>query len=215
MENKNLETELESAFNELGINKEARQKFIPYLDLLKLKDLATWEHSVRVGLLGRRIADYTHEDPHALFLPGIVHDVGKALIDSKVLKKNVGFNSEDKKQMDGHPVYGYKLLEGVAPFSALVSYFHHYFGKDGYPRENNLPPVNVPFSEDTLHWAKECGRLISVADFWDAITSRENDFIIPGNPRLPTREEAIKILLEHSGSRKYLVEQLYNGGILD
>jgi HD-GYP domain-containing protein (c-di-GMP phosphodiesterase class II) len=214
MPNENLHQKLKDSFRELKIPKATREKFMPYLDILEQKDIPTWEHSVRVGLLGRDIANYIHEDPHALFLPGIVHDCGKALIDSTTLKKIVGFNKEDKKQMDDHPIYSYKLLEGVAPFSALVSYYHHYFGDHGYPRKNKLPPVNISFSEDTLHWAKECGRLVAIADFWDAVTHRANDKYSPGNPRLPTPEEAFKILLNNSGSRKYLVNRLYENKIL-
>lgn len=213
MEN-TLEIELANSFIELDISNEIQSKFMPYLDILKNKHLPTWEHSVRVGLLGRKIAEYTHEDPHAFFLPGIVHDVGKALIDSQVLKKTIGFDKNDKEQMDLHPIYGYKLLEGVADFSALVSYFHHFFGKEGYPQESNLPPVHILFSEDSRHLAKECARKVAIADFWDALTHRKNDKYSPGNPRLPTREEAFKILINSSGSRKYLVTQLYNSGIL-
>jgi len=215
MTNNTLETELNNSFNELKISQEIRDKFMPYLDILSHKDLPTWEHSVRVGLLGKRIADYTHEDPRALFLPGIVHDIGKALIDSRTLNKTIGFCAKDKEQMDLHPLYGYRLLEGVAPFSALVSYYHHYFGKEGYPLENQLPCINIPFSEDSKHWAKECARKVAIADFWDAATHRENDKYFPGNPRLPTREEAFEIIMKNGGSRKYLIEQLYLRGILE
>lgn len=217
MEEKNtLELKLEESFEELDIPPEARHHFMPYLDLLQIKDNDTWEHSVRVGLLGKRIAEYKHDEPKALFLPGIVHDVGKLLVDSKTLKKKQGFNQDDKKLMDEHPVYGYQLLEGIAPFSALVSYYHHFFGKYGYPpKDKPLPPVNVSFSEDTLHWAKECSRLVAIADFWDAVTHRENDKYNSGEIKLPSKEESIKILLENSGCRTYLVRELYNGGILD
>ena len=209
-----LEDRLKNAVRDLEIPQEVMGKFLPYLEILHQKDIPTWKHSIRVGLLGKEIARYTHRDPHALFLPGLVHDVGKAVIDSKVLQKTVGFDGEDKRQMDEHPIFGYKLLEGVAPFSALVSYFHHYFGKNGYPKGNQLPPVNVPFQEDTLHLARECARLVSIADFWDAITHRENDKYSSGQPRLPTREEAFDILLKNSGSRTYEVKELYKGGIL-
>jgi HD-GYP domain-containing protein (c-di-GMP phosphodiesterase class II) len=214
MEQNNLEQRLKDSFRELEISSEIQSKFMPYLDLLRLKDEATWAHSVRVGFLGKEIAQYKHDDPHALFLPGIVHDVGKLLIDSNTLKKKQGFNQDDKKLMDEHPIYGYQLLEGVAPFSALVSYYHHYFGERGYPRNRPLPAVNVAFSEDTLHYAKECSRIVSIADFWDALTTRENDKFSPGKPRLPTREEAIGIILGNSGCRKYLVKKLYDDGVL-
>ncbi len=209
-----LEYRLESSFKELDLSEELQEKFVPYLDLLKQKDIDTWSHSIRVGLLAKDIAYYRHDDPNALFLPGIVHDVGKLLIDSKTLKKKEGFNQDDKKLMDEHPVYGYQLLEGIAPFSAIVSYYHHYFAKNGYPQNRPLPSLNVPFSEDTVHWAKECARVLSIADFWDAVTHRENDKYSPGNPRLPTKEESIEILLKNSGCRSYLIKELYDGGIL-
>lgn len=209
-----LEEELEKGFNELNITPEKRERFMPYLELLKIKDKETYEHSIRVGLLGKQIAEYRHDDAKALFLPGIVHDVGKLLIDSEVLKKKQGFNLEDKKIMDEHPVYGYKLLEGIAPFSALVSYYHHYFGEKGYPRNNTSPTVNISFSEDTLHWAKECSRLVAIADFWDAATHRVNDKFNSETPKLLTKEEALEILLKNGGCRTHLINEMYKDGIL-
>ena len=51
-----LEDELEGVFIELGVSTENRESVSNYLSILKAKDQASYEHSIRVGLLGERIA---------------------------------------------------------------------------------------------------------------------------------------------------------------
>ena len=58
------------------------------MGLVRNRDTETWEHSIRVGLIGAEVAEFTHIiEPKGLFYPGLLHDVGKALINPKSLKK--------------------------------------------------------------------------------------------------------------------------------
>jgi hypothetical protein len=170
-------------------------------------------HSIRVGLKGIEISEFTHiDDPHAFFYVGILHDVGKALTDPTSLKKTVGFNAKDKKELDRHVIDGCRFLRGVHEFSSRALLWHHYFG-GGYPSKRSMPKSLVDFSEATELKAMHLGRLTGLVDFYDAIMHRENDKFSPGNPRLPTRDEAKEAVLALNPDQKYFIHELYNNGL--
>lgn len=216
---KDLMQRIEQDFEVLSTQPQARKKFMPYLEALKNKDIATFEHSIRVAYLGRDIAEFTNLVPaKTLWLPGLAHDVGKLLISPETLTKKVGFNEQDMAQMTNHVEYGCKMLLGVADFSAFALFYHHFFkSKGGYPPEADFKKIFGThfdsWSEGSKTLAKYCGRLIAVADFYDAITTRKNDKFSPGQPRLPTPEESKQILTAENKDQTYLIERLYNAGI--
>jgi response regulator RpfG family c-di-GMP phosphodiesterase len=213
--NADLGQKLEQVFWELEIPNSTLERFVPYLDILANKDVPTWEHSVRVALLNKSIAEYTHlTHPKTMFLPGLVHDAGKATIDTATLKKTVGFDAQDMEKMKEHVLMGYRLLEGVCDFSAMVLLYHHFFGKNAYPKEEDIPEPRIPYSEGTRTLAKYCGRMTAIADFYDAAANRKNDKFSPGNPRLPTSDEAKAMLLSANQDQAFLIESLYTGGVL-
>ena len=59
METQDLITRLESAYDELEISKSQQDSINAHLHLLLLKDSPTYEHCVRVGLLGKEVAQYS------------------------------------------------------------------------------------------------------------------------------------------------------------
>ena len=90
-----LEQHLVSAFEELRIASEQREALIGFLAPLKVKSKQTYEHSLRVGLLARRISRFMHLDERALLYAGLMHDVGKALTPLEKLHKTDGWSAED------------------------------------------------------------------------------------------------------------------------
>ena len=211
---------IEEEFSRLQVNQDARRKFMPYMEALKNKDEATFEHSARVAYLGKDIAEFTLLVPgKTLWLPGLVHDIGKLIIRPRILTKTVGFNESDLKEMQSHVEYGCGMLLGVADFSSLALFYHHYFKARGaYPLPEDFSRIFGnrfdSWSEGTRTLAKYCGRLISIADFYDAITTRKNDKFSAGKPRLPTSEESKRLVIAENQDQKYLIEQLYDGGVL-
>jgi len=203
-----LEERLEGAFTELEISKENQDSVKAYLEILKLKDKETYEHSIRVGLLALRIARHTHHDPKALFFAGVLHDVGKALIPPEVLKKKEGFNNQDMETMKKHPLYSYYLLNGVHDFSAQIAIRHHKNQEKGYPQ--NLPKPEKPFSHNTILMINYYSRIISLVDFYDAMNFRNNEKF--GKKKL-SPEEAKAILLMNNRDQKHLIQDLYANGI--
>ena len=105
-----LEEQLESAYNELGIEPQNRERINVFLSLIKQRDPETYAHSIRVGLRARKIAQYMHIDEKALFYTGTLHDVGKSLIGSEILRKTEGFNEKDREKKGGDRQYKYNFF---------------------------------------------------------------------------------------------------------
>jgi len=210
MSSKTLDQRLNESFIELEISKEQQDSILLYLNLIKNRSTQTWEHSVRVGLTGKSIAEYTHiVEPKALYYPGLLHDVGKSLIHPLSLDKKQGFNDNDRKELSKHPIDGYRILKGIHDFSARVALTHHEFqGERSYPRK--VPRLELNLLNQTQAMISYCARLISLIDFYDAATFRENDRYSPGKPRLLTNEEVKSDLIKHNPDQKYLIENLYN-----
>jgi hypothetical protein len=214
----NLER-IEADFQRMGAHPGASDRFMPYLEALNNKDEETLRHSVRVAHLGKKIADFTHLVPQkTLWLPGLVHDVGKLLIHPETLTKKVGFDEKDMEQMRNHVEYGCKMLLGVADFSAFALFYHHFFKTKGaYPSQEDFNRIFGKrfdsWTEGSRTLAKYCGRLIAVADFYDAATTRKNDKFSPGNPRLPTSDESKRMLIEENADQIHLIQGLYEAGI--
>jgi len=204
-----LENQLEGAFLNLNIAPEHRESITNHLNILKKKDETTYGHSIRVGLLSLKIGTYMSLDPKALFFAGTLHDIGKVLIDPEILKKTKGFGKKDMAEMKKHPEYAYKILRGVHEFSAEIAVRHHKYQEEGYPKK--LPKPKISFSENTKLMIDFLGRILSLADFYDALTSRENDKF--GEKRKMSKQEAKKILLEKNRDQGYLIENLYKNRI--
>ncbi|VVB77797.1 HD domain protein [uncultured archaeon] len=207
-----LETQLEEKFDEFALIKKQRDSLNLYLGLVRNRDEETWEHSVRVGLKGTEVAGYTHIiEPKALFYSGLLHDVGKSLVDPKSLKKKKDFGPKDMEELRKHVMLGYKLLRGIHDFSARVLLFHHYFQENGYPRA--IPSKEIDISKGTNVLILYCGRLLSIVDFYDAASNRKNEKFVPGATEIPDHEKVKESILKFNSDQKYLIEQLYEKGI--
>lgn len=202
-----LEEKLEKTYIELNISLENRRSIDHYLNLLKEKDKETYEHSIRVSLLGLSIAQYVHLDPKALFYAGILHDVGKLLIDKDLLKKKGRLNKKDMEKIRKHPEYAYNLLKGIYKFSAEIALRHHRFQKDSYPKKLPKSEISLPITKKRI--INYYARLLSLADFYDALTSRTNKRY---SENLKPKDMK-KILLAKNSDQKKLILELYKSNI--
>ena len=206
-----IDSLLDKAFDDLEIDEKNRTSVKAYLQIVRNRDEETYEHSVRVALKGMEVAELLELDPKALFYAGCLHDVGKAETDPDSLKKKKGFNDKDKKELKKHPLAGYRMLRGIHDFSAEILKSHHVYQKDGYPK--NMPKSKVEFSKGTEVMIAYYSRLLGLIDFYDAMSHRKNDKFSPGKPRLPTKEEGKKILLDANKDQERLINSLYDKGI--
>lgn len=206
-----LNIQLHEAFFELGISEEQKTTALTLLQPLKEKDPTHrehYEHSVRVGLLAKRIGSFMHLDERALFFAGLFHDLGKQEIDEDLLGKTDPWTDEDREKIQEHVTAGYNLLKGKFDFSAEIILLHHRFQPNGYPQD--LPPFLHDYSEGTKTLIKEYARVLALADVYDALRRENSRF---GEKRRLADQEIEEYMLEHNPDRRELIEELYRAEI--
>jgi HD-GYP domain-containing protein (c-di-GMP phosphodiesterase class II) len=140
------------------------------LTALKNHDEYTFNHCVNVTILsiavGNRIG-LTKKMLGDLGVTAILHDLGKAAIPAWVLNKPGKLSPEEWRMMTDHPAQGVKMiarlrgLNDLALRSMLVAYEHHLnYDRSGYPK-----------LEDGLDRQTLYGRIVSIADCFDAMTA--------------------------------------------
>lgn len=158
--------------------------------MAEFRDNETGDHVVRVskvsGILARKMG-INERDAELIELVAPMHDVGKVGIPDSVLLKDGKLSPTEYEIMKTHTTIGYEILSehpsDMVQLAAIVARHHHeqWDGK-GYP--DGLAGKDIPI---------EC-RIISVADVFDALTSRR-----PYKEPWPMEEACAKIL-ELSGS---------------
>jgi len=143
-------------------------------------DEYTFTHSVNVCIisvaLGRRLG-LTKLQLYDLGLAALFHDIGKSRVPLEVLNKSTGLSDDEWRQIASHPWLGVLALFGVRgqqelPYRSMVVAYEHHMKADltGYPRSIR-PRVQSIFS-----------KIVSVADGFDAATSRRAYQTIPLSP---------------------------------
>lgn len=161
---------------------------------IKDYDEYTYHHSVNVSILsvalGQRLG-LNHKMLTDLGMMAMFHDIGKINVPNEILNKPTSFDDEEWKIIKKHPFWGAKALlnlRKIDEFSikaAIVAFEHHInYDLSGYPR------IRRPFELDLF------GRIISLADWYDAITSARVYTRIPLSP-----DKALGVMLENSGTR--------------
>ncbi|MBA7614679.1 hypothetical protein ES703_21948 [subsurface metagenome] len=148
------------------------------------KDEETGNHIKRVSELSKAIAESLGMDEifiETIYYASPLHDIGKIGIPDNILTKQTKLMPEEWKVMKNHTVLGYELLKdspsAIIQVASTVAYTHHerWDGK-GYPK--GLLGEEIPLS----------GRIVTLADFFDAVTSerpyRKEPFPMPKTLRL-------------------------------
>ncbi len=141
------------------------QTVIMLANVIEARDPYTAGHLERVRRLALNLAfslDWKTEDVAILEFGAILHDIGKIIVPSKVLKKTGPLTEEEWKLMRQHPQAGAKMLEGVDHLKAAIPYvlYHHeWWNGSGYPF--GLKGEEIPRE----------GRLLAIVDAFDAMTT--------------------------------------------
>lgn len=145
------------------------------------KDKYTNGHSARVASYSREIARRAGKDEKMqqnIYYIGLLHDIGKIGIPDEIINKKSRLSEEEYNIIKTHPVIGSEILKNISEIPGIWqgARFHHerYDGK-GYP--DGLKGDDIP----------EVGRIIGVADAYDAMTS--NRSYRPLLPQNLVREE--------------------------
>lgn len=132
---------------------------------IRERDRITYEHSRRVATYAQRLARHMgwgRRLAYDLALAALVHDLGKTWIVNAVLHKPSALSTDERLDMERHPIIGARILEIYgAPVFLVEAVRHHHeaFNGRGYP--DHLAGEEIPLA----------ARLLAVADVFDALTS--------------------------------------------
>jgi HD-GYP domain-containing protein (c-di-GMP phosphodiesterase class II) len=149
-------------------------------------DEYTFTHSVNVCIfsvaLGKKLG-FTKLQLYDLGMTALLHDVGKARVPVEILNKTTGLDEEEWRVMQGHPWLGALTLFGMraqdeVPYRAILVAHEHHMKTDltGYPKTIRPRSLGI-FS-----------RIVSVADGFDAATTRRSYQTVPIEPDQVLRE---------------------------
>jgi len=132
---------------------------------VETKDFYTRGHSERVsrgaGMIARQIGMRT-DRVEAVRFAGMLHDVGKLGVPTKVLQKEGRLTEEEFAAIQLHPMRGLEIVREIGFLNeALTGIMHHHERMDGRGYPMGFAGNEIP----------EFARIIAVADAFDSMTS--------------------------------------------
>jgi putative nucleotidyltransferase with HDIG domain len=132
---------------------------------VETKDFYTRGHSERVsrgaGMIARQIGMRT-DRVEAVRFAGMLHDVGKLGVPTKVLQKEGRLTEEEYAAIQLHPMRGLEIVREIGFLNeALTGIMHHHERMDGRGYPMGFAGNEIP----------EFARIIAVADAFDSMTS--------------------------------------------
>ncbi len=160
------------------------QTAIALVNAIDAKDVYTHGHSSRVADYSKMIAKMSgmsSSECEEIYYVALLHDVGKIGISEDIINKAGKLTDEEYSIIKQHPVLGSQILHSITEYPNLevgALGHHERFDGKGYPYGLKGPDIPV------------FARIISVADAYDAMTSRRSyrDPI----PQQKVREEFVK-----------------------
>lgn len=143
-----------------------RQAFIEaYLSALRLRDLETCRHSLRVSRLAYEMARelaWSEDRCRKIKEGALLHDLGKLATPDAVLLKPGRLNEQEWRQMRNHPAEGARLVSPTPlnDLTPMILQHHERWDGGGYP-------VGLKRSEIC-----EEARVLALADAYDAMICR-------------------------------------------
>jgi HD-GYP domain-containing protein (c-di-GMP phosphodiesterase class II) len=140
-----------------------------WLGRLKQHDQYAYQHSLSTSIwavaLGRQLG-LPRRDLRSLAIGGMLMDVGKLRVDSKLLKAARPLNEEESRQVRSHIAHGVDILaeSGIINQDVvdMVAHHHERFDGSGYPQGlagDEIPPF---------------ARIAAIVDTYDAVTSNRS-----------------------------------------
>ena len=130
------------------------------------KDEYTKHHSFRVAHYSASVArrlGWGKEQVEAIYIAGLLHDIGKLIIDRCVINKIGELTDQEREEIKNHPQISYEILSKIRfPWKEVVHFIRHHHERpdgEGYPdalREKDL---------------SEGVKILALSDAFDAMTS--------------------------------------------
>lgn len=133
------------------------------------KDKYTNGHSVRVAEYAKELVKRSggsEQEQESIYYIGLLHDIGKIGVPDEIINKPTKLTDEEFGVIKAHPVIGADILKNIAmelPGIEIGARWHHErYAGGGYP--DGLSGEHIP----------KIARIISVADAYDAMTSKRS-----------------------------------------
>ncbi|MEV5414412.1 HD-GYP domain-containing protein [Thermopolyspora sp. NPDC052614] len=156
---------------------------------VETKDYYTRGHCTRVSKAATMIAmeiGMSGERLRAIRYAGMLHDVGKLGVPTKVLQKEGSLTEEEYAAIQLHPMRGLEIVRGIDFLDeAFAGIMHHHERQDGKGYPMGLAGDEIP----------EFARVIAVADAFDSMTSDRS------YRRAKSPETAIAELRKNAGTQ--------------
>ncbi|MDR2200403.1 MAG: HD domain-containing protein [Deltaproteobacteria bacterium] len=168
------------------------ERLLLNLSTIRDYDDYTCTHCVNVAILAMCLGKRVGLGKIAvvtLGLTGLFHDLGKVDIPIELIRKTAKFTREEYELVKNHSLFSViRILQINAEHKLksklILAPFEHHLGIDlaGYPISDKHSPVSL------------FGRIVAIADHYDALTSSRSYRPVPMNP-----EQALDIMTSLSG----------------
>jgi putative nucleotidyltransferase with HDIG domain len=190
------------AFVQYGDEQRAHERTLSTLAAaVETKDLYTRGHSERVALLCDLMAGslgLSHQDTETLRYAGMLHDIGKLAIPTRVLRMADGLGEVDLAIIASHSARGVEMLRDIEFLrDSIDAILHHHERMDGRGYPSGLGGEDIPLF----------ARIIAVADAFDSLTTSRS------HRSARTAEDAVAELRRRAGAQfdPSIVEALERG----
>jgi putative nucleotidyltransferase with HDIG domain len=161
-----------------------------WLTRIKERDNYTAQHCINVSILAIGLAhslSWGRQRVEHAGLAGLLHDLGKTLVDQAVLNKEGRLTEREFAEIQRHTELGYQMLceDGNMPKLVAEAVLYHHERPDGSGYPHGLPCDRIP----------PLARLVAIVDAYDAITSHR--IYDPAR----SHHEALGILWKERGSQ--------------
>jgi diguanylate cyclase (GGDEF)-like protein/PAS domain S-box-containing protein/putative nucleotidyltransferase with HDIG domain len=147
------------------------------------------DHSLRVSELCQemgKILKLSVVDIRKLKELGYLHDIGKIVLDPRVLNKCYGLTPQEKNETKKHSIIGYRILnssESTVDLAELVLAHHEQWDGGGYPK--GLKGEEIPLLARIASIAETYDRMIHPAECKEALS----------------KTDAVRVIRESAGIR--------------
>lgn len=164
-----LGTEFRKAFEDILFDLQGKKELLIHLSGIYSSSNYLYTHSVNVGIYSAALGMALGLNRNQLIELGVgamLHDVGKTLIDEKILDKPDKLTPAEFEEIKKHTTYGYDILReqpDIPLLSAHCALQHHErIDGSGYPRG---------LKNNEIH---EYGKIVGLADIYDALISNRS-----------------------------------------
>lgn len=173
------------AFAQYGAEQKAHQATLQALaQAIETKDLYTRGHGERVSKAARMLGAEMGWDGarlEALAEAGLLHDVGKIGVPTRILQKDGRLSEEEYDAIKLHPLHGVEVVGDIAFLEdARAGIMHHHERYDGTGYPSGLRGADIPIF----------ARVLAISDAFDCMTSLRS--YRPARPVEEALEELIR-----------------------